>query len=131
MAPAIGLAMARGIGETAPVLLVAGYTKELNAAPFHGPQTSLPLLIYNAVHIYNTGPYDERGFGAGFALVVVVLALFAIARRIGGSAPRELSQRQPRQPSREAARTGTTRAPPRRRRAPPAPAPPQHAARLF
>ncbi len=105
LATAIVLAMARGIGETAPVLLVAGYTKELNADPFHGPQTSLPLLIYNAVHIYNTGPYDERGFGAGFALVVVVLALFAIARRIGGSAPGELSKRQRRKLSREAART--------------------------
>ncbi len=44
LATAVVLAMARGIGETAPVLLVAGYTKELNGDPFSGPQTSLPLL---------------------------------------------------------------------------------------
>ena len=54
LATAVVLAMARGIGETAPVLLVAGYTKEMNANPFSGPQTSLPLFIYNAVHIFGT-----------------------------------------------------------------------------
>jgi phosphate transport system permease protein len=103
LATAIVLAMARGIGETAPVLLVAGYTKELNANPFSGPQTSLPLFIYNAVHVLGTNPYVQRGFGAGFVLVVVVLALFTIARRIGGSAPGELTKRQRRRLAREAA----------------------------
>jgi phosphate transport system permease protein len=105
LATAVVLAMARGIGETAPVLLVAGYTKELNADPFSGPQVSLPLFIYNAVHIFGTPPYVERGFGAGFVLVVVVLALFTIARRLGGSVPGELSKRQRRKLSREALRT--------------------------
>jgi phosphate transport system permease protein len=103
LATAIVLAMARGIGETAPVLLVAGYTKELNANPFSGPQTSLPLFIYNAVHVLGTNSYVQRGFGAGFVLVVVVLALFTIARRIGGSAPGELTKRQRRRLAREAA----------------------------
>jgi phosphate transport system permease protein len=102
LATAIVLAMARGIGETAPVLLVAGYTKELNVNPFSGPQVSLPLFIYDAVHVLGTNPYVERGFGAGFVLVVVVLVLFTIARRIGGSAPGELSKRQRRKLSREA-----------------------------
>jgi phosphate transport system permease protein len=103
LATAVVLAMARGIGETAPVLLVAGYTKELNADPFSGPQASLPLFIYNAVHILGTPAYVERGFGAGFVLVVVVLALFTIARRIGGSAPGELTKGQRRKLAREAA----------------------------
>lgn len=102
LATAVVLAMARGIGETAPVLLVAGYTKVLNANPFSGPQVSLPLFIYNAVHVLGTPAYVERGFGAGFVLVVVVLALFTIARRIGGSAPGELTNRQRRKLSREA-----------------------------
>ena len=105
LATAVVLAMARGIGETAPVLLVAGYTKEMNANPFSGPQTSLPLFIYNAVHIFATKAYVERGFGAGFVLVVVVLGLFTIARRIGGSAPGELSKRQRRALAREAAQS--------------------------
>lgn len=103
LATAVVLAMARGIGETAPVLLVAGYTKELNMNLFSGPQTSLPLFIYNAVHILGTPDYVERGFGAGFVLVVVVLVLFTIARRIGGSAPGELTKRQRRRLIREEA----------------------------
>ena len=103
LATAVVLAMARGIGETAPVLLVAGYTKELNVNPFSGPMTSLPLFIYNAVHVLGTPAYVERGFGAGFVLVVVVLALFTIARRVGGSVPGEITKRQRRRLAREAA----------------------------
>ncbi len=103
LATAVVLAMARGIGETAPVLLVAGYTKELALNPFGGPQASLPLFIFNAVHVFATPRYDQRGFGAGFVLVVVVLALFAIARRLGGSAPGELTKRQARKIAREGA----------------------------
>lgn len=105
LSTAVVLAMARGIGETAPVLLVAGYTKEFNANPFNGPMTSLPLFIYNAVHVLGTKAYVERGFGAGLVLVVVVLALFTIARRIGGSAAGELTKRQRRKLARGAART--------------------------
>jgi phosphate transport system permease protein len=103
LATAVVLAMARGIGETAPVLLVSGYTKELNFNLFNGPMTSLPYFIYNSVHILGTPDYIERGFGAGFVLVVVVLALFAIARRLGGRAPGELTKGQLRRLQREAA----------------------------
>lgn len=103
LATAVVLAMARGVGETAPVLLVAGYTKELNVNPFSGPMSSLPLLIFNAIHVLATPAYVERGFGTGFVLVVVVLALFTIARRIGGSVPGELTRRQRRKLAREAA----------------------------
>ena len=103
LATAVVLAMARGIGETAPVLFVAGYTKELNTDPFSGPMSSLPLFIYYAVHTLGTTPYVERGFGAGFVLVVVVLILFTIARRLGGAAPGELTKRQCRKLAREAA----------------------------
>ncbi|HXP18392.1 MAG TPA: ABC transporter permease subunit [Streptosporangiaceae bacterium] len=103
LATAIVLAMARGIGETAPVLLVSGYTKELALNPFSGPQASLPLFIFNAVHVFATPRYDQRGFGAGFVLVVVVLVLFAVARRLGGSVPGELTKRQARRLARERA----------------------------
>ena len=49
LATAVVLAMARGIGETAPVLLVAGYARSVNANPFNGWQTSLPLYICNEI----------------------------------------------------------------------------------
>ena len=63
LATAVVLAMARGIGETAPVLLVAGYTKELNPNPFSGPQTSLPLFIYNAPILATTAAYVDAASG--------------------------------------------------------------------
>jgi phosphate transport system permease protein len=90
LATAVVLGMARAIGETAPVLLVSGYTKELNGNPLSGPQLNLPLYIWNYSHIESTTAGNvARGFGAAFALVLVVLILFAIARWLGGSAPGE------------------------------------------
>src|SRR5260370_12644652 len=85
--------MARGIGETAPVLVVSGLTKEFNFNPLSGPQVSLPLFIYNYAHIEGITPqYVARAFGAGVALVVIVLLLFWIARRLCGSAPVALTR---------------------------------------
>jgi len=92
---AVVLGMARGIGETAPVLIVSGFTKEINANPLQGPQVSLPLYIWNYAHLVAVNPTEvARGFGAGFVLVLVVLVLFTIARWFGGRAPGELSRRQ-------------------------------------
>ena len=102
---AVLLGMARGIGETAPVLIVSGVTKELNLNPLQGPQVNLPLYIFNYAHIEAvTNNYIARGFGAGFVLVLVVLVLFGIARWLGGRAPGELSRRQRRRLARERAR---------------------------
>jgi phosphate transport system permease protein len=109
LATAVVLAMARGIGETAPVLLVAGYARNVNWDPFNGWQTSLPLYIYN--EILSPEPNDHvRAFGGGFALVILVLILFTIARWLGGGAPGELSRRQRRKIARQAAAQGRTRA---------------------
>ncbi len=94
---AVVLAMARGFGETAPVLLTAGFTAELNTNPFHGWQATLPTFIINA--ILNDGQFTSfvaRAYGAGFALMLVVTVLFAIARIVGGGRPGELSKRQQR-----------------------------------
>ncbi len=104
LATAVVLAMARGIGETAPVLIVAGFTKELNGNPFSGPQVSLPLYVWNYIHIEGQTPqYIARGFGAAFTLAAVVLILFSAARRLGGGAPGELTARQLRRQRRAAA----------------------------
>ncbi|MGD0558365.1 MAG: phosphate ABC transporter permease PstA [Streptosporangiaceae bacterium] len=103
LATAVVLAMARGIGETAPVLLTAGYSKVLNTTPFHNWQTSLPLFIYNEVQLPDMTD-KIRAFGAGFVLIVLVLILFTVARRLGGGAPGELSRRQRRRIAKEANR---------------------------
>jgi phosphate transport system permease protein len=102
LATAIVLGMARGIGETAPVLIVAGFTKEFNFNPVSGPMVSLPLYIWNYVHIEGVNAsYVARGFGAGVVLVIVVLGLFTLARKLGGTAPGELTKRQRRQLARQ------------------------------
>ena len=91
------LAMARGIGETAPVLLTAGFTNEMVANPFHGWQATLPTFIITSILDFGQDPkYVARGMGAGLALMLIVLALFTIARLIGGKTPGELSKRQQR-----------------------------------
>jgi phosphate transport system permease protein len=105
LATAVVLAMARGIGETAPVLVVSGVTKEFNFNPLSGPQVSLPLYIWEYAHIEAVNQVIvTRAFGAGVALVLVVLALFTLARRLGGGTPGELTRRQRRRLARQGAR---------------------------
>src|ERR1700722_9348475 len=104
LATAVVLAMARGIGETAPVLVVSGVTKEFNFNPLSGPQVSLPLYIWEYAHIEAVNAtIVTRAFGGAVALVVVVILLFALARRLGGAAPGELTRRQRRQLARQGA----------------------------
>lgn len=96
------LGMARAVGETAPLLLTSGLSNFLNANPFHGPQTGLPLLIWAFIRIFPSPNFIERGFGAGLALLLMVLILFTAARILGGKAPGELTRRQRRRIARDA-----------------------------
>jgi phosphate transport system permease protein len=107
LATAVVLAIARGIGETAPPLLVAGYARGYNWNPANGWQTSLPVYIYNEIQRPELADH-ARAFGGGFALIVLILVLFTIARRLGGGAPGELTRRQRRQIARQAAARGRT-----------------------
>jgi phosphate transport system permease protein len=100
---AIVLAMARGVGETSPVLLTASFTKEFNNNPFQGNQVSLPTFIFNNIIKYPQPNIIARGFGAGLTLLLVVLVLFITARILGGRTPGELSRRQKRRAERVAA----------------------------
>lgn len=90
---AIILGAARGIGETSPVLLTAGYSTFNNANPLGGEQTSLPLLVFKLI----SAPSDvakTRAYGAAALLMLIVLVLFVIARTIGGRAPGDLTKAQ-------------------------------------
>jgi phosphate transport system permease protein len=105
LATAVVLAMARGIGETAPILLVAGFSTSMNANPFSGWQATLPTYIYNYILVDGDVPnFVTRAYGAGFALMLVVVVLFTTARLLGGGRPGELTKRQRRKINREAAR---------------------------
>jgi phosphate transport system permease protein len=83
---AVVLGMARAIGETAPVLITAGFSQFLNANPFQGPQTSLPLYIYSYERLPQATEI-ARAFGAGLMLMFLVLILFTLARVLGGKEP--------------------------------------------
>jgi phosphate transport system permease protein len=103
LATAVILGMARGLGETAPVLLTAGYTTILNTDPFKGPMVSLPLVAFTLVKS-GIPTMQARGFAAASVLLVLVVALFALARFIGGRGPGNLSPRQRRRAARASTR---------------------------
>jgi phosphate transport system permease protein len=75
------LAIARGIGETAVVLVTTGATSFFNANPISEPMTSLPLYIYTAYETHNPLALT-RAFGAASVLLAMVLLLFVVARWI-------------------------------------------------
>lgn len=79
LATALILGVARGIGETAPVLMTAGYTTYLTYNPFSGSMTSLPLLAYRLPGS-SVQTQVTRGFGAASVLLVLVVLLFVLAR---------------------------------------------------
>jgi phosphate transport system permease protein len=80
---AVILGVARGVGETAPVLLTAGTTAELNTDPLHGPMLNLPLYIFFYVKQPPAPETIARAYGAAVTLLVIVLSLFVLARAIG------------------------------------------------
>ena len=43
------LAVARVIGETAPLLIAAGFTQSMNNNPFSGPMMTLPVFVYRVL----------------------------------------------------------------------------------
>ena len=93
LATAIILGTARGIGETSPVLLCAGFTAALNVNPFKGPMISLPLATFEFVKSPEP-TMIARGFGTALVLLLLVLIMFVIARYFGGKGPGALSKRQ-------------------------------------
>jgi phosphate transport system permease protein len=72
------LAIARVIGETAPVLVLVGYSRAINYDIFSGNMASLPLLIYTEL----SNP-EHAGFlrvwGAALTLIIVVAVINLLA----------------------------------------------------
>lgn len=93
---AIILGVARGVGETAPVLLTAGFTSTLNLSPTQNPMVSLPLATFEFVRQPQPA-LVARGFATAAVLMVVVLVLFAVTRLFGGRQAGQATARQTRQ----------------------------------
>jgi phosphate transport system permease protein len=76
---AIMLGVARIMGETAPLLILVGYTPSINWNPFYGEQAALPLMI----NVERTNPLpqgQERAWGAALTLILLVMLLNLGAR---------------------------------------------------
>jgi phosphate transport system permease protein len=80
----IMLALARVMGETAPLLILVGYAQAINFDMFAGFQGSLPGMMYDQISAgagANPVPTD-RLWGAALTLIIVVAVLNIAARFI-------------------------------------------------
>ncbi|QIM15182.1 phosphate ABC transporter permease PstA [Leucobacter insecticola] len=80
----IMLAIARVIGETAPLLITAGFTASMNYDLFNDRMQSLPVYVYT--QFANQGnpafAFLERAWAAALLLILIVMALNLLARLI-------------------------------------------------
>ncbi len=85
------LAIARVAGETAPLILLVGYSSAINTDPLSGDQASLPVMIWDQLgkRSGNAGEFAEpRAWGAALVLVLLVLVLNVAARLLARLAQR-------------------------------------------
>ncbi|PST46600.1 phosphate ABC transporter, permease protein PstA [Bifidobacterium callitrichos] len=88
------LAIARVIGETAPLLMTAGYISSTNVNLFSGQMTTLPVYVYQEYSkLHANCPASatsacvadipmERSWAAALVLIVIVLVLNLIGRLV-------------------------------------------------
>ncbi len=78
----IMLALARVMGETAPLLILVGYSQAINFDMFNGFQGSLPGMMFDQVSAGGAGNpvTSDRLWGAALTLVILVAVLNVGAR---------------------------------------------------
>jgi phosphate transport system permease protein len=78
------IAIARVIGETAPLLLAAGFTTSFNFNIFSEKMMTLPVFVYTSYAIQGTDvqSYVDRAWAGALTLMIIVMALNLIARII-------------------------------------------------
>lgn len=76
------LAIARVIGETAPIFMAASFTDNFNSNPFSGPMQTLPVLAYTGYKFpgQDIAASNASAWGAALLLVLLVVVLNVIAR---------------------------------------------------
>jgi phosphate transport system permease protein len=91
------LAVARVMGETAPLLILVGYAQSMNFDIFSGFMGTLPGMMYNQTSAgagINPVPTD-RLWGAALTLILVIATINIAARVIANTlAPRSRRQEQ-------------------------------------
>jgi phosphate transport system permease protein len=78
------LAIARVIGETAPLLVAAGFTTSLNVDLTDGRMQSLPVFVYSSYVSQGTDASAsiERAWAGALTLILIVMVLNLVARLI-------------------------------------------------
>ncbi|MGX5697611.1 phosphate ABC transporter permease PstA [Agromyces soli] len=78
------IAIARVIGETAPLLIIAGFTTSMNYNLFEGRMMTLPVYVYTQYMNQGNPPeaYVDRAWTAALTLILIVALLNVIARII-------------------------------------------------
>jgi phosphate transport system permease protein len=78
------LAIARVIGETAPLLLVAGFTDSMNYNLFDQRMMTLPVFVYTQLTQPGTNvqAFFDRAWTGALALILIVLLLNVVARLV-------------------------------------------------
>ncbi|HEY0374757.1 MAG TPA: phosphate ABC transporter permease PstA [Amnibacterium sp.] len=76
------LAIARVIGETAPLLLVAGFTDSMNYNLFDQRMMTLPVFVYTQLTQPGTNvqAFFDRAWTGALVLILIVLLLNVVAR---------------------------------------------------
>lgn len=78
------LAIARVVGETAPLLITTGAVTSVNSNPFGGRMENLAVFAYN--QYANPGvprdPYIARAWAAALTLLLIVMVLNLVARLV-------------------------------------------------
>ena len=76
------LALARVMGETAPLLILVGYSQAMNFNIFSGFMGSLPGMMYDQTSAgAGTSPIPtDRLWGAALTLIVVIAVINLVAR---------------------------------------------------
>jgi phosphate transport system permease protein len=78
------LAVSRVIGETAPLLITAGFTDQMNYNLFSGRMQTMPVFVYSQYAYQGIPPeaYIERAWAAALTLIIIVMVLNLIARLV-------------------------------------------------
>jgi phosphate transport system permease protein len=84
LATAVTLAVARVIGETAPLLVTVGITNATNLNPFDGRMATLPVFAYYQLTQPGVPPEFaiDRAWTAALVLIILVMTLNLVARLI-------------------------------------------------
>ena len=84
IATGVTLAIARIIGETAPLLVTAGLSTSLNPNMFKDPMATLPVFAYYQITQpgVDKQPYIDRAWSAVLVLIIIVMVLNVLARLI-------------------------------------------------